>query len=815
MLRPGDEIVPGYTLVKFLGRGQFGEVWKSTAPGKTFAAIKVIDLSGKQGWKEFQGIQHVKRIQHAHLMPITAIWLLDDAGNVLSDEAMDAIAASTSQPAALDETIRPSDTMDGQLQQPRWLVIGNLLGDRSLADLLATRIEETGTGIAINDLLRYMEEAAKGLDYLNASREVLGDAATAVQHCDIKPANILLVGDSISICDFGVSRVLGDSGISTTATGMVGSAAYMSPECIERKPSFASDQYSLAISYYELRTGKLPFRDESFAAVISDHVNGTCDFSGVTPAEAEVLRVATSVDPSKRYSTVQEMVRALRQAHAGDSTPPSPSSKWLKGATAIIVACAGIAAVTFFRYPPKKSETLTIQIQPKPTTELAIRIDGEVARVGADGNVKFPRPDGETVSIEVDGSDEFRPYSRNVSISSIASMSFVIQREPRPLLQPEVVLPPEIHVVDIPGGEEIVNFQFVDGQGLLIMGGVRGGVFSCSINQIHEPLRADEMLRHASRIDDISVGTSRLATVDASGIIRVTELSPDAGNSPLEFDVKAMAKLAMSGDDRWLISSSESDGNHLLRAWDLQNPKGRVFGQLEMVRHLRYLPHQERLVTVSDVGLSGSAFGIWDPRSAEFAQSIALEEIPGAIETMSVSPDGSFAAMGGDGPNSGAQVYRIPLDSPRSLRALPAKHEDVILSVAIGSDGRVASGDDGEIVIQDRETLQEGKETRVVTGQSNIHYLHFVGVGHIVSANRESVKLVEIASGRSIHLSGEIMQVIVSTDGNWLFIRDNSGQVMVVDLSESIANLKRCIDEGLTPPECALPDRDLQGMQEV
>ena len=92
---------------------------------------------------------------------------------------------------------------------------------------------------------------------------------------------------------------------------MVGSVAYMSPECMARRPGRASDQYSLAITYVELRTGTLPFASMEFLNVLDSHRHGKLDLRRLSTAEQDVIRVATKLEPAKRFSSCGEFVEEL------------------------------------------------------------------------------------------------------------------------------------------------------------------------------------------------------------------------------------------------------------------------------------------------------------------------------------------------------------------------------------------------------------------------------------------------------------------------------------------------------------------------
>ncbi len=293
----GMEPLPGYVLVRYLGAGCIGDVWEASGPGGTAAALKFIRLAGASGIKEYRAIQRVKRLVHPNLNPITACWLLDGGGKILNPGS------------------RPHDvTSDGPAAT---LVIAMLLGSMSLQTRLSECRQMDLGGIPAEELLGYMEDAARGLDFLNQSEHGLGvDDPGPIQHGDIKPLNLLLVGNATQVCDFGLATALQDHRRSMERSA--GTPAYMAPEiCRGEAPSRHTDQYSLAISYYELRTGQLPMSEQdltSITRVADAHKKNRLTFELTSDAEQGVLRRATALAPDDRYHSAREFVKQLRKA---------------------------------------------------------------------------------------------------------------------------------------------------------------------------------------------------------------------------------------------------------------------------------------------------------------------------------------------------------------------------------------------------------------------------------------------------------------------------------------------------------------------
>lgn len=344
--REGDEAVPGFRLERFLGQGAIGEVWHATGPGGTEAAIKIVDLSGSgaHGLKEVRAMQLVKRIHHPNLTPIVGLWAKRDDGTLLGEEDT---ALWASQEIARHGAAKTIVAPPQPAPQATELIIAMGLGQKSLAERLEECRAEGLPGIPADELLGYLRDAARAIDFLNRPIHALATGTGAIVHCDIKPLNILIVGGAAQVCDFGLAHMVGAARKTAAAMGTI---AYAAPELLDGKPSPTTDQYCLAITYYELRTGSLPYGEQSAFGVIEAVRKGELDFSRVSEAEQAVLRQATALDPASRYASASEMVEALAAALGGTAELGArrPRFRALRGAywalAAVLIAALGTLA---------------------------------------------------------------------------------------------------------------------------------------------------------------------------------------------------------------------------------------------------------------------------------------------------------------------------------------------------------------------------------------------------------------------------------------------------------------------------------------
>lgn len=140
-----------------------------------------------------------------------------------------------------------------------------------------------------------------------------------VIHRDLKPANILVNSDGLlKIVDFGVAAAASSGDTQLTKTGyVIGSPKYMAPEQIlGKKVDEAADIYSIGVIMYEMVTGIPPYSRGDHMSVMYQHVQGKAklcqDVNPNVPDDyAALIAKAMSVDKSKRYQTMDELIDAL------------------------------------------------------------------------------------------------------------------------------------------------------------------------------------------------------------------------------------------------------------------------------------------------------------------------------------------------------------------------------------------------------------------------------------------------------------------------------------------------------------------------
>jgi serine/threonine protein kinase len=265
-----------YRLIRRIGRGAFGEVWLAEARGGFPAAVKILfePLDHAKGQRELRALGVMRRLRHPYLVSLQACWIEEERLHIAME-----------------------------------------LADGNLSDRLEECRRAGLPGIPQLELTEYVCEAAEALDFLHANKVI---------HRDIKPANMLLLQGHVKVADFSIARPLSEL---VTAATVLGTPRYAAPEVWRGEAGAATDQYSLALSYAELRLGRrvLP-GGKSMVETMHGHLEATPDLGPLPRPEQEVLRRALAKDPAARFPSCAAFVAALRRVHARDPSGSGGSS---------------------------------------------------------------------------------------------------------------------------------------------------------------------------------------------------------------------------------------------------------------------------------------------------------------------------------------------------------------------------------------------------------------------------------------------------------------------------------------------------------
>jgi serine/threonine protein kinase len=295
----------GYELLERIGKGEYGEVFRALAPGGIPVAVKRLfrPVEDVLSQKELKVLERIRELRHPYLLQMHNFQAIDQRLTIVME-----------------------------------------LADGSLKDRDQECRAAGLPGIPVEELLHYFTEAAEALDFLHQEK---------LTHRDIKPQNLLHLKGHAKVADFGIARTQVHTVEHTMNPG--GTPAYMAPEVWGGVISVHSDQYSLAITWYEMRTASLPFPGKSMLEAFRQHVQDPPGLSEVPEPEQQVLLKALAKKPLERFDSCTQFVQALTAALAPPGTPVPAQSLGVKVLLAFVLVAVLLAVV--------------LSLIPRPSTE--------------------------------------------------------------------------------------------------------------------------------------------------------------------------------------------------------------------------------------------------------------------------------------------------------------------------------------------------------------------------------------------------------------------------------------------------------------
>ncbi|MBN2724966.1 MAG: protein kinase [Deltaproteobacteria bacterium] len=182
-------------------------------------------------------------------------------------------------------------------------------------------------GKALSDvMLSGPLDTARALDFMKQICDGLNAAHVKnIVHRDMKPENVIIVKNRkgreiVKILDFGIAKMSSNEGEGQglTKTGTIfGTPHYMAPEqAMGNKLDHRADIYSVGVIMFEIFTGSVPFKAESFMGILTQHITTpppppTTLNSNIHPRIEQTILKAMAKDPDERFQTMGEFLADL------------------------------------------------------------------------------------------------------------------------------------------------------------------------------------------------------------------------------------------------------------------------------------------------------------------------------------------------------------------------------------------------------------------------------------------------------------------------------------------------------------------------
>jgi WD40 repeat protein len=667
-LKVGIEPFPGFRLRQLLGRGGLSEVWEAETASGAKVALKFAPCDqAVTAAKQLQAIQTIRPWRHPHLIGIDQVW-----------------------------------------SPPGYLVVAMELAERSLADLLAASQSKYGTPLEPKLVCKYLSQSAVALDFLNICQD---NGKKALQHGDVKPSNMLLFGDIVKLADFGLSAPISSP---VPSHRPAGSLDYAAPEVFQGQLSDQADQYALAISYCELRGGRIPYPKINALRPSWPKRRPRPDLSMLAPEEQLIIARALNREPQKRWPSCGDMMAQLskvtqltarissifsvgaaghgsRTRKNADAPGPDPHSCECGYQKRGRRKSSRLESKPSKSDPDRLSKLLADQIESGAFAEARMTVGTLIGINPKDQAVQEARAflDEQLKAVPTGVGSEFRRFLGHKNwVNSVA------------------FAPCGTRAFSASGGI-LIDGEFKAGHDRTVrMWDLESG------RQLHQ-LRA-----HTSVINSIAVAPDghRILTGSRGGSIGLWDMENETLIRRFDSHAKLIWSVAISRDGHYALSGSD-DG--IVRLWEMNTGR----------RLCRFDGHS------------------------------------GGVASVAFSPDGRLALSG-----SFDKTVRLwDLKNGRELRRLDA-HTQTVLSAVFSPDGRqvLTGGSDNTIRLWD----VNGRELHRFTGHSyQVNGLAFAPNGRcfVSGSSDRTIRLWDTAKGRETYRfeghADNVMSVDFSPDG--------------------------------------------------
>jgi serine/threonine-protein kinase len=300
--RPGAPTVPGYELLKVLGRGGMGVVYLARQAGfDRLVALKMLLAGAHADAEQMDRFRReAEAVGRLRRPGIVEVFAFGESGGC------------------------PYFSLE--------YLEGGSLADRLRAGPLPPR-EAAELVAALAEAVQYAHEQG-------------------VVHRDLKPANVLFTADGApKIADFGLAKTL--DGDTLTRTGAVlGTPGYMAPEQAggrSQEIGPATDVHALGAILYECLTGRPPFQATTpmltLVQVMNDVPMKPSQLQPGTPRDLEAICMkCLEKQPGRRYPSARALAEDLRRFLSGERTHarlswrPRPL-RWAGALAAVVLIC--------------------------------------------------------------------------------------------------------------------------------------------------------------------------------------------------------------------------------------------------------------------------------------------------------------------------------------------------------------------------------------------------------------------------------------------------------------------------------------------